>query len=51
MTGVIEGGWPFVIAAYAVTALILSGYAASVFVRHRGERRRAARGDDAGSVR
>ena len=28
--GVIEGGWEFVCAAYAVTAVILLGYAVSV---------------------
>ena len=43
MTGVIEGGWPFVIAAYTVTAMILGSYAASVFFRHRSEKSRAAR--------
>jgi hypothetical protein len=30
MRGVIEGGWEFVIAAYAVTAVVLLGYAFSV---------------------
>jgi hypothetical protein len=33
-TGVIEGGWEFVIAAYGATALILVGYAVSVVRRY-----------------
>lgn len=41
--GVLEGGWEFVWGAYGVTALALLSYAASVFARHRAERRRAAR--------
>jgi heme exporter protein CcmD len=36
--GVIRDGWAFVWAAYAVTALILTGYAASVILRHRSAR-------------
>ena len=35
MTGVIQGGWEFVWAAYAVTAAILTGYAVSVIARYR----------------
>jgi hypothetical protein len=35
MRGVVEGGWEFVIAAYAVTAVVLLGYAFSVFWRLR----------------
>jgi heme exporter protein CcmD len=42
-SGVIEGGWEYVWAAYAVTAVILLGYAASLLARYRAERRRAAR--------
>ena len=42
MTGVLQGGEGFVIAAYAVTAAVLGGYAVSVFLRYRVERRRAA---------
>ena len=38
--GVIEGGWEFVIAAYAVSAAILLGYAVSVIWRYRRERNR-----------
>jgi heme exporter protein CcmD len=40
MSGVVSGGWEFVIAAYAMTALVLGGYAVSVLVRYRAERRR-----------
>ena len=35
MRGVIVGGWEFVWAAYAVTAVILLGYAVSVHLRYR----------------
>jgi hypothetical protein len=48
--GVIEGGTEFVVAAYAVTAIVLGGYAAWVILRFRrssraspGERHPAAR--------
>lgn len=37
MTGTIQGGWEFVWAAYAVSAAILGGYAASVHLRYRRE--------------
>lgn len=40
MSGVIQGGWEFVIAAYAVSGLVLAGYTASVFLRLRSERLR-----------
>lgn len=39
-SGVIVGGWEYVVAAYAVTALVLLGYAASVLLRYRTERRK-----------
>lgn len=39
-SGVIEGGWEFVIAAYVVSAVILVGYACSVYWRYRRERSR-----------
>jgi hypothetical protein len=39
-TGVIQGGWEFVWAAYAVTATILVGYGLSLVVRHRSALRR-----------
>ena len=41
-SGVIEGGWEFVAAAYAVSAVILASYALSVIARYRAE---AARRD------
>ena len=40
MTGVVEGGWPFVWAAYGISAAILIGYAVSIHRRYRDERRR-----------
>jgi heme exporter protein CcmD len=43
MTGTIRDGWEFVIAAYAVTALVLAGYAGSVLLRFRREERFARR--------
>jgi len=42
-TGVIHGGWGFVVAAYSVSALVLFGYALSIYLRYRAERGRAAR--------
>lgn len=39
-SGVIEGGWEFVIAAYVVSAAVLGGYWLSIFIRLRGERSR-----------
>jgi hypothetical protein len=42
-SGVIEGGWEYVWAAYAVSAVILLGYAASLIARYRAERARAER--------
>ena len=38
--GVIEGGWEYVIAAYVASAVILLGYALSVFWRYRRARSR-----------
>lgn len=44
-SGVIQGGWEFVWAAYAVSATILTGYALSVFARYRAlVRRRESEG-------
>lgn len=40
MSGVISGGWEFVIAAYAITTLALVAYGVSLFVRLRDERMR-----------
>ena len=42
-SGVLQGGWEFVVAAYAVTAVILVVYALSVVVRYRAEAARSAR--------
>jgi hypothetical protein len=42
VSGVIAGGWEYVIAAYVATAVALGGYAVSVFVRWRNERNRAS---------
>ncbi len=42
MTGVIQGGTEFVVAAYVVTAFILGGYTAMVIARFRRARRSAA---------
>jgi heme exporter protein D len=38
MNGVLNGGWAFVWAAYAVSALVIFGYAARTFVQNRGAR-------------
>ena len=38
MPGTIEGGWEYVMAAYAVTALVLGGYALSLYLRSRTQR-------------
>jgi acyl-coenzyme A thioesterase PaaI-like protein len=46
--GVIHGGWSFVVAAYAVSAVVLLGYAISVHSRYRAERDRARRDVDRG---
>jgi hypothetical protein len=43
MTGVVQGGWEFVIAAYTVTTLVLGGYAVVLHRRYRAERARASR--------
>lgn len=37
MTGMIPGGWGFVVAAYSVTAIVLTIYGASVIARLRNE--------------
>ena len=46
MSGVVQGGWEFVIAAYVVTGAVLGSYATSVFFRYRNERRRLDRSRD-----
>ena len=43
MSGVLQGGWEFVWAAYALSAFVLGSYAASVFLRHRAELQRCER--------
>lgn len=35
MTGMIEGGWEYVVGAYVVSALVLGGYAVSLYLRLR----------------
>lgn len=35
MTGMIQGGWEFVIAAYAVSAVVYGGYIVSLWLRLR----------------
>ena len=37
MSGMIPGGWSFVVAAYSVTAIVLIVYGASVIARLRSE--------------
>jgi len=44
MSGVIEGGWEYVTAAYVASAVTLLGYAFSVYWRYRRQR---SRRDDA----
>lgn len=39
MNGVITGGWSYVVAAYAITGLIMFAYGVSLIVRLRGESR------------
>jgi hypothetical protein len=51
LSGVIEGGWEYVVAAYAVSAAVLGGYAVSVFLRLRSEKARAARDPERGVSR
>lgn len=43
MSGVIEGGWEFVWAAYGISATLLGLYAVSIFARYGREKRRAGR--------
>jgi cbb3-type cytochrome oxidase subunit 3 len=40
VSGVIEGGWEFVWAAYAVTTMVFLIYTGSVLSRYRKERKR-----------
>lgn len=43
MSGVIQGGWEFVWAAYGLSATVLALYTFSVIGRYRLEKRRADR--------
>ena len=40
MSGVIEGGWAYVWGAYGISAVILIGYAVSLHLRYRDERKK-----------
>lgn len=42
-SGVISGGWEFVTAAYAITAIFLGGYVVSVLARFSRESKAARR--------
>ena len=48
MNGIVVGGWEFVWAAYALTAIALLAYGVMVVTRAREERRRAEAGPDRG---
>jgi hypothetical protein len=41
MSGIVQGGWPFVWAAYIVSILVLAGYTARVILLHRVGKRLA----------
>ena len=43
MSGVIAGGWEYVIAAYVVTGVVLLGYTLSIVARLRALTRRTVR--------
>ena len=47
MSGVVQGGWEFVIAAYVLSGVVLTSYAASVFFRYRSEKARLDRTGEA----
>jgi heme exporter protein D len=48
MNGIVVGGWEFVWAAYALTAIALLAYGVMVVTRSREERRRAEAAPDRG---
>jgi hypothetical protein len=48
MNGIVIGGWEFVWAAYALTAIALVAYGVMVVTRSREERRRAEAATDRG---
>jgi hypothetical protein len=41
MSGIVQGGWEYVIAAYGLTVLLVGAYTASLALRLRAERCRA----------
>ena len=43
MSGMIAGGWEYVVAAYVVTGVVLLGYSLSIVARLRALTRSAAR--------
>jgi hypothetical protein len=43
-SGVLQGGWEFVTAAYVVTAVVFVSYTLSVIARYRAEAARRERG-------
>jgi heme exporter protein D len=47
-SGVIEGGWEYVRAAYAISVVILAAYVASVVLRYRAEQARRRREEGRG---
>jgi hypothetical protein len=49
VSGVIVGGWSYVVAAYVATAAALLAYSVSVVRRHRSERRAWLRWNKMGS--
>jgi hypothetical protein len=44
MSGIVSGGWPFVWAAYILSALVLGGYATRVLLLHQIGKRVAQHG-------
>ena len=42
-SGMVQGGWEFVVAAYSVSAFVFAAYFLSVHLRYRAERKQAER--------
>jgi hypothetical protein len=42
MTGVIEGGWEYVVAAYVVTVVFFGGYLLTLWARYRAATRKVS---------
>lgn len=40
-SGVLQGGWEFILAAYGVSAFVFAAYFLSLHLRYRAERRQA----------